>query len=62
MAALRLLYRAACAGEGRTGHPLTPLTPSPPHPSLSPLLPGPPAPLGYLRPLSTTTPRECYSE
>lgn len=44
MAALRLLYRAAHAGESRTGHPRIPLCP--PEPPLTPLSPhsptGPP--------------------
>uniref|UniRef100_A0A8B9YXK5 Aldehyde dehydrogenase domain-containing protein n=1 Tax=Buteo japonicus TaxID=224669 RepID=A0A8B9YXK5_9AVES len=64
MATLRLLYRAARTGEGCAGLPLTPfsLTQNPPLTLLSPLPTGPPAPLGYLRPLSTTGPRDSYSE
>lgn len=64
MATLRLLYRAARTGEGCAGPPLTTLslTQNPPLTLLSPLPTGPPAPLGYLRPLSTTGPRDSYSE
>lgn len=65
MAALRLLHRAARTGESGRPAPPTPKTAPfsrPPLTSLLCPLPGPPPPPCYLRPLSTTTPRDCYSE